>query len=195
MRFSQSNFPLNTDLTTWISQGSSQLINRPIVIWQENFWKSLLGIRGDYMTHASWRTAHFTSPISTSHRDYIIIGDGGHPCLDKTSLPHHTLQRAREWLHGGGASISTMPVGAVLLREKVLKTWWRSFLFRASDIRPKFSKVVIATCACLHNVCLDNGDMLEPDNVTQDIFDPQPQCEAMVQMKHLVMLKLTNWLP
>lgn len=62
----------------------------------------------------------------------------------------------------------------------VLKTRWRSTLFKALEVRPVFSAVVIATCAFLHNVCLGNGDMLEPDSdVIEDIFENQLPREAL----------------
>lgn len=42
--------------------------------------------------------------------------------------------------------------------------------------------LVIATCAFLHNVCLDNGDMLEADaDVAQDILDPYAPREGLAQ--------------
>ncbi|KAE8278880.1 hypothetical protein D5F01_LYC22459 [Larimichthys crocea] len=45
---------------------------------------------------------------------------------------------------------------------------------------PAFTNVVIASCAFLHNVCLDNGDLLEPDeDVAQDLLDPQPPREPL----------------
>lgn len=115
-------------------------------------------------------------------RDYIILGDGGYPCLDKpVSLitPYKEPVRGRteacfNFHHSRGRSIVERAFG-------MLKTRWRSTLFRALEVRPTFSAVVIATCAFLHNVCLENGDMLEPDNdATQEIFDPQPHREALV---------------
>lgn len=50
------------------------------------------------------------------------------------------------------------------------------------EVRPTVAPLVIATCAFLHNVCLDNGDMLEADaDVAQDILDPYAPREGLAQ--------------
>ena len=50
------------------------------------------------------------------------------------------------------------------------------------EVRPTFAPLVISTCAFLHNVCLDNGDILEPDaDVAEDILDPHPPREGLAQ--------------
>lgn len=61
-----------------------------------------------------------------------------------------------------------------------MKTRWRSTLFRALEVKPTFAPQVIASCAFLHNVCLDNGDTLDPDeDITRDDLDPHPLHEPM----------------
>jgi len=61
-----------------------------------------------------------------------------------------------------------------------MKTKWRSTLFRTLEVKPTIAPQVIASCAFLHNVCLDNGDMLEPDDdISMEHYDIQPPCEAM----------------
>ncbi|XP_029938329.1 protein ALP1-like [Salarias fasciatus] len=108
--------------------------------------------------------------------EYILLGDGGYPCLaTPISLltPYREPVRDRSesrfnYHHSRARSIIERAFG-------VLKTRWRSTLFRALEVRPTFSPVVIATCAFLHNVCLDNGDVLEPDtDIAQDMYDPRP---------------------
>ncbi|KAG1972307.1 hypothetical protein F2P79_000390 [Pimephales promelas] len=62
----------------------------------------------------------------------------------------------------------------------VMKTRWRSTLFRALEVKPTFAPQVIASCAFLHNVCLDNGDTLDPDeDIARDDLDPHPPHEPM----------------
>ncbi|KAF1384386.1 hypothetical protein PFLUV_G00119400 [Perca fluviatilis] len=62
----------------------------------------------------------------------------------------------------------------------ILRLWFDVELntkqdFRALEVSPTFAPQVIASCAFLHNVCIDNGDVLEPDNdVALDIQDPEP---------------------
>ena len=60
-----------------------------------------------------------------------------------------------------GVLTTTIQGGVASFR--MMKTRWRSTLFRALEVRPSFAPLVIASCASLHNVCLENGDMLEPD--------------------------------
>lgn len=62
----------------------------------------------------------------------------------------------------------------------MMKTRWRCTLFKALEVKPTFAPQVIASCAFLHNVCLDSGDLLEPDeDVAQDILDPQAPREPL----------------
>ncbi|KAK0137637.1 Protein ALP1-like [Merluccius polli] len=62
----------------------------------------------------------------------------------------------------------------------MMKTRWRSTLFRAIEVKPTFAPQVIASCAFLHNVCLDNGNTLDPDeDITRDDLDPHPPQEQM----------------
>ena len=63
-----------------------------------------------------------------------------------------------------------------------MKARWQSTLFKALAVRPTFEPLVITTCAFLHNVCMDNGDRLEPDaDVAQDILDPHIPREGLSQ--------------
>jgi hypothetical protein len=62
----------------------------------------------------------------------------------------------------------------------MMKTRWRSTLFRALEVKPTFAPQVIASCAFLHNVCLNNGDTLDPDeDIARDDLDPHPPQEQI----------------
>uniref|UniRef100_UPI003AAAD366 uncharacterized protein n=1 Tax=Centroberyx gerrardi TaxID=166262 RepID=UPI003AAAD366 len=114
---------------------------------------------------------------------YFLLGDGGYPCLDtpiclitpyKEPL-NGRVQERFNYYHSKGRSIIERAFG-------IMKTRWRSTLFRALEVKPTFAPLVIASCAFLHNVCIDNGDMLEPDaDVAQDPLDPQPPREPLAQ--------------
>lgn len=114
---------------------------------------------------------------------YFILGDGGYPCLETpVSLitPYREpvngqLQRKFNYHQSKARSIVERAFG-------IMKTRWRSTLFRALEVKPTFAPQVIASCAFLHNVCLDNGDVLEPDNdVALDILDPEPPLQEAAQ--------------
>uniref|UniRef100_A0A672H965 Putative nuclease HARBI1 n=1 Tax=Salarias fasciatus TaxID=181472 RepID=A0A672H965_SALFA len=112
---------------------------------------------------------------------YFLLGDGGYPCLDSpiaVITPYKepvigAVQGRFNFRHSRARSVVERSFG-------IMKTRWRSTLFKALEVRPAFAPLVIATCAFLHNVCLDNGDLLEPDaDVAQDIFDPQAPREGL----------------
>ncbi|KAL7395069.1 hypothetical protein ABVT39_009506 [Epinephelus coioides] len=107
---------------------------------------------------------------------YILLEDGGYPCLDTPvclMTPYKEpvngpIQGSFNYHHSKGRSIIERAFG-------MMKTRWRCTLFKALEVKPTFAPQVIASCAFLHNVCLDNGDVLEPDeDAAQDMLDPQP---------------------
>ncbi|KAK7133521.1 hypothetical protein R3I94_015412 [Phoxinus phoxinus] len=107
---------------------------------------------------------------------YFILGDGGYPCLETPIClitPYREpvygpVQRKFNYHQSRARSIVERAFG-------IMKTRWRSTLFRALEVSPTFAPQVIASCAFLHNVCIDNGDVLEPDtDVAVDILDPEP---------------------
>ncbi|XP_041840404.1 protein ALP1-like [Melanotaenia boesemani] len=112
---------------------------------------------------------------------YILLGDGGYPCLDKPIClitPYKEpvngpVQLRFNYHHSKARSIIERAFG-------MMKTRWRCTLFKALEVKPTFAPQVIASCAFLHNVCLDNGDTLEPDeDVVQDMLDPRPPREPL----------------
>lgn len=112
---------------------------------------------------------------------YILLGDGGYPCLDTPIClitPYKEpvtgpMQGRFNHYHAKGRSIIERAFG-------VMKSRWRCTLFKALEIKPIFAPQVIASCAFLHNICLENGDLLEPDDdVVQDLLDPQAPREPL----------------
>ena len=45
----------------------------------------------------------------------------------------------------------------------ILKMRWRSIFLKALEVDVRFVPEVIVCCTVLHNICLTNGDLLEPD--------------------------------
>ncbi|CAL9708123.1 unnamed protein product [Knipowitschia caucasica] len=105
---------------------------------------------------------------------YFILGDGGYPCLEG---PIALITPYREPVNGRAQRKFNYHLSrARSIVERafgIMKTRWRSTLFRALEVKPTFAPQVIASCAFLHNVCLDNGDVLEPDSDATDILDPE----------------------
>ncbi|KAK0131528.1 putative nuclease HARBI1 [Merluccius polli] len=85
---------------------------------------------------------------------YIFLGDGGYPCLQ---TPICLLTPFKE-PHEDKVEVNPFPGPRS-----------QAYLCQAYP-----------TCAFLHNVCLDNGDTLDPDeDITRDDLDPHPPQEQM----------------
>ena len=114
---------------------------------------------------------------------YFLLGGGFYPCLDSPISPYKepaigAVQGRFNFCQSRARSIVERSFG-------IMKTRWRFTLFKALEVRPTFAPLVIATCAFMHNVCLDNGDMLEPDaDVAQDILDPPRLAALLTQEAH-----------
>ncbi|KAL7378403.1 hypothetical protein ABVT39_013006 [Epinephelus coioides] len=94
---------------------------------------------------------------------YCILGDGGYPCM---SEPIAVITPCRKPLRGAvQARFNRHHAKARSVIEGVfgiMKTRWCSIFFKALEVHHVFAAKVIACCAILHNVCLKNGDILEP---------------------------------
>ena len=86
---------------------------------------------------------------------YFLLGDGGYPCLETPIClitpykePVNGQEQQRFNYHQSkGRTIVERAFG-------VMKTRWRSTLFKALEVKPTFAPQVIASCAFLHNVCI-----------------------------------------
>ncbi|KAI1894139.1 hypothetical protein AGOR_G00112740 [Albula goreensis] len=121
-----------------------------------------------------------SSPLYTEARypppGFFIVGNDEYPCLEEPlslitpyKLPLQGRAQERFNLHLSRAlSVTQKSFG-------MMKTRWRSTLFKALEVNPDFAPSVISACAFLHNVCLMNGDMVEPDpNLRDDVMGPLP---------------------
>ena len=90
---------------------------------------------------------------------YMLLGDGGYPCLQTpvcllTPYKEPVIGRVQQrfnYRQSKARSVIERAFG-------MMKTRWRSTLFRALEVKPTFAPQVIASCAFLHNVCLNNGN-------------------------------------
>lgn len=58
----------------------------------------------------------------------------------------------------------------------MLKTCWRSIFIKALEVSPPFVPDVVAFCAVLHKLYLQNGDIVDPEVVEDPVDDPpEPQ--------------------
>ncbi len=56
----------------------------------------------------------------------------------------------------------------------IMKICWRVIFFKALEVKPTISPEVIACCAKLHNICMSNGDIMEP---AQEVFRPDDNAD------------------
>ncbi|KAI2646155.1 hypothetical protein H4Q32_026905 [Labeo rohita] len=95
---------------------------------------------------------------------YHILGDGGFPCLShpiSLITPYreplqNASQRRFNFHHAKARSIIERSFGC-------LKTRWRSLFFKDLEVKPEFAPEVITCCTILHNICITNGDITEPE--------------------------------
>ncbi|KAJ8367962.1 hypothetical protein SKAU_G00079900 [Synaphobranchus kaupii] len=116
---------------------------------------------------------------------YCILGDGGYPCLE---LPICILTPYREPVRSPvAARFNTHHSRARNVVERsfgMLKTRWRTIFLKALEVKPTFAPKVIACCAILHNICLTNGDIMEPaqaalrpeNHEASLLVEPDQQC-------------------
>ncbi|KAM3610082.1 uncharacterized protein V6R79_025047 [Siganus canaliculatus] len=98
-----------------------------------------------------------------------LIGDGRYPCL---SQPIVLLTPFREPVRNaveGRFNARLSRARCVVERTfGVLKTRWRSIFLKALEVKVDFVPEVIVACLFLHNLCIRNGDILEPEVVEED---------------------------
>ncbi|XP_015239424.1 PREDICTED: putative nuclease HARBI1 [Cyprinodon variegatus] len=100
---------------------------------------------------------------------YILLGDKSYPCLDSpirlitpyTEPVSQPPQKLFNLHHSKACS-------AAMRAFRVMKTRWRSTLSSALEVKPEFATQVVSSCAFLHNLCLDNADVLEPEDDTAE---------------------------
>lgn len=101
-----------------------------------------------------------------------ILGDGGYPCFSALIClitPYREPVQARfNAKHARACNIVERAFG-------MLKTRWRSTFFKALEVSPAFVPEVIACCAVLHNICLQNGDTVDADVEDPADDPPEPQ--------------------
>ena len=115
----------------------------------------------------SYRVVSRSSPLYTRQlyppQGFYLLGDGGYPCLSapvaiitpyKEPVRLETSRRFNHH-HAKARSIIERSFGS-------LKTRWRSIFLKALEVKVTFAPDVIACCTILHNICLSNGDIMEP---------------------------------
>ncbi|KAL2095436.1 hypothetical protein ACEWY4_010155 [Coilia grayii] len=97
---------------------------------------------------------------------YSILGDGGYPCLTQ---PISLMTPFRQPLqnHVQGRYNSCLSKARVVVERAfgIMKTRWRTTFLKALEVDVTYAPEVIVCCTVLHNICLTNGDVLEPEGL------------------------------
>ncbi|XP_071377531.1 putative nuclease HARBI1 [Centroberyx affinis] len=105
-----------------------------------------------------------------------ILGDGGYPCLT-APIRLMTPYRAPV-LNAVQARYNHKLSRARCIIERafgMMKTRWRSIFFKSLEVSHTFAPVVVTCCTILHNLCLENGDIMEPDEEAAEAGDNSPE--------------------
>ncbi|XP_053192738.1 uncharacterized protein LOC128376912 [Scomber japonicus] len=106
---------------------------------------------------------------------YSILGDGGYPCLSHPiSLITPFRQPVRSHLQARFNNSLSRARCIVERSFGMLKTRWRSIFFKALEVDVTYVPEVIVCCTVLHNICMSNGDLLEPDADVRGPRRPAP---------------------
>ncbi|XP_068447490.1 putative nuclease HARBI1 [Clinocottus analis] len=109
---------------------------------------------------------------------YCILGDGGYPCLSQLiCLMTPFRQPVRNHLQARYNCCLSKARCVVERSFGILKTRWRSIFLKALEVDVRFVPEVIVCCTVLHNICLTNSDLLEPDADVGRAAEDQPAPE------------------
>ena len=109
---------------------------------------------------------------------YCILGDGGYHCLSQPiCLMTPFRQPVRNHLQARYNCCLSKARCVVERSFGILKTRWRSIFLKALEVDVRFVPEVIVCCTVLHNICLTNGDLLEPDADVGRAAEDQPAPE------------------
>ncbi|KAL2096830.1 hypothetical protein ACEWY4_006037 [Coilia grayii] len=97
---------------------------------------------------------------------YSILGDGGYPCLTQP-ISLMTPFRLPLQNHVQGRYNSCLSKARVVVERAfgIMKTRWRTTFLKALEVDVTYAPEVIVCCTVLHNICLTNGDVLEPEGL------------------------------
>ncbi|XP_049888362.1 putative nuclease HARBI1 [Epinephelus moara] len=103
---------------------------------------------------------------------WYLIGDGGYPCLaEPICLLTGFREPVRNAVEGRYNARLSRARCVVERAFGVLKTRWRSIFLKALEVKVEFVPEVITACLFLHNLCISNGDILEPEPVEEEEED------------------------
>ncbi|XP_060789313.1 putative nuclease HARBI1 [Neoarius graeffei] len=124
------------------------------------------------------------SPIYTKRTypppGYFILADGSYPCLQEPlalitpyKRPVRGIAEQRfNYHHARAHAIIKHTFG-------MMKTRFRCIFLEPLEVHPQFVPKVVTACVILHNICLEVGDDLPPEEAVQKEDDQPPaECEV-----------------
>ncbi|XP_067270852.1 putative nuclease HARBI1 [Pseudorasbora parva] len=103
---------------------------------------------------------------------HFILADGGYPCLQH---PLPLITPYRRPVQGVGAqrfNLHHSRARSIIERAfGMMKTRFRAIFLHALEVHHTFVPHVITACAILHNICLEVGDIMGPEDEHEDDQD------------------------
>ncbi|XP_067234567.1 putative nuclease HARBI1 [Chanodichthys erythropterus] len=110
-----------------------------------------------------------------------ILGDGGYPCL---TSPITIMTPYREPVASPvEARYNRHHSRARCIIERafgMLKTRWRSIFFKALEVSPDFTPIVVTCCVILHNMCFATGDIIDAEVDDDDVNEDNGEAREVV---------------
>ncbi|KAL2096948.1 hypothetical protein ACEWY4_006155 [Coilia grayii] len=101
-----------------------------------------------------------------------LLGDGGYACLERPiRLLTPYREPVRDPVHAHYNAKHARARNIVERAFGMLKARWRCLFFKALEVSPTFVPKVVACCTILHNLCLADGDIVEPEAVGPEAGD------------------------
>ncbi|XP_065809332.1 putative nuclease HARBI1 [Labrus bergylta] len=125
------------------------------------FLNTYTGLPGSVHDAGSCGGVLCTYTNSTSHMAGVLLGMGV-SLPGCTNQPDDPIQGAGakpcsyNWHHAKARCVVERAIG-------MMKTRWRSIFLKALEIKPTFVPAAVSTCVFLHNLSINNGDLVEPE--------------------------------
>ncbi|XP_070378142.1 putative nuclease HARBI1 [Dermacentor albipictus] len=185
------HFPRTSEEKAAVKEGFLRHGSIPVVIGcVDGSLIAIIAPKGGQKAAFMWRKGYYALNTMIQTMFYDPAGDSGYP-LEPWLLspvtghaPIHTAEGRYNTAHAAMRSVVARCIGLLKSRFRCLQ--WYSAL----HYEPDHAANIVAACAVLHNLCLDEGDVL--DDVSDDSSrsgNPSPQTVPRVTVARVMYLK------
>lgn len=164
--------PPNTHKEVYFTYKQSHSIQMQAICDTGRFINVFIGYPGSVHDTRIFKNSPIYLNAEYPPKGYFLLSDRGYPCLETPTtvvtphrMPQGRVQRRFNRHNSKARSIIERAFG-------IIKTRWRSTLFKALEVKISFCTDVVLACAFLHNICVTSGAILEPENDPTDADEP-----------------------